>query len=183
ARRDLRQGDPISSYLFTLVMEVLNLMVVRQVKAKKRFKYQWGCKELKITSLCLADDLLMLFPGDLYSASVLRIGLDEFSLSSGFHPRVLPIKYLGVPMVSKILHDSDCKVLIKVFKKRIRDWWNKVLSFAGKLQLIASVLNSIQVYWSSLFMLHISVCNKIDKLLKSFLWSRNDSISGMASVA
>ncbi|GKA39520.1 gag-pol polyprotein [Tanacetum coccineum] len=60
---------------------------------------------------------------------VLRRGLDKFSLSSGFHPRVLPIKYLGVPMVSKILHDSDCKVLIEVFKKRIRDLWNRVLSF------------------------------------------------------
>ncbi|GKC19877.1 hypothetical protein Tco_1022027, partial [Tanacetum coccineum] len=110
-------------------MEVLNLMVIRQVKAEKRFKYHWGCKELKITSLCFADDLLMLCHGDLISASVLRRGLDEFCVSSSLRPSmskskaffrnvpdevitdinlvmpfkigVLPIKYLGVPMMSK----------------------------------------------------------------------------------
>ncbi|GJW35252.1 RNA-directed DNA polymerase, eukaryota, reverse transcriptase zinc-binding domain protein [Tanacetum coccineum] len=136
AGRGLRQGDPISPYLFTLVMEVLNLMVIRQVKAEKRFKYHWGCKELKITSLCFADDLLMLCHGDLISASVLRRGLDEFCVSSGLRPSmskseaffrnvpdeviadinlvmpfkigVLPIKYLGVPMMSKRLTSKDC---------------------------------------------------------------------------
>ncbi|GKC42552.1 zinc knuckle CX2CX4HX4C containing protein [Tanacetum coccineum] len=96
AGRRLRQGDPISLYLFTLVMEVLNLMVMRQVKAEKGFKYHWGCKELNITSLCFADDLLMLCHGDLISASVLRRG-------------VLPVRYLGVPMVSKRLTANDCK--------------------------------------------------------------------------
>lgn len=88
AGRGLRQGDPISPYLFTLVMEVLNLMVQRQVNAEKGFKYHWGCKELKNTSMCFADDMLMLFHGDLISSSVLRRGLDEFCLSSGLHPSI-----------------------------------------------------------------------------------------------
>ncbi|GJX28417.1 ribonuclease H-like domain-containing protein [Tanacetum coccineum] len=72
AGRGLRQGDPISLIFFTLVMEVLNLMIQRQVISEKKFKYHWGCKELKITSLCFADDLLLLCHGDLISASVLR---------------------------------------------------------------------------------------------------------------
>ncbi|GKD87108.1 hypothetical protein Tco_1358262, partial [Tanacetum coccineum] len=77
---------------FTLVIEVLNLMVIRQVKAEKRFKYHWGSKELKITSLCFADDLLMLCHGDLISASVLRRGLDEFFIYSGLRPSMSKVR-------------------------------------------------------------------------------------------
>lgn len=86
AGRGLRQGDPISPYLFTLVMEVLNLMIRKQVRSERKFQYHWGCKDLKITSLCFADDLLMLCHGDLISASFLRRGLDEFGMSSGLYP-------------------------------------------------------------------------------------------------
>ncbi|GJV45610.1 hypothetical protein Tco_1430146 [Tanacetum coccineum] len=85
--------------------------------------------------------------GDLSSALVLGIILDEFSLSSGFHPSrvksgafcccvphnivadikmvmpfdegTLPIKYQGVPMVSKRLGDNDYNILVYIMKKRI----------------------------------------------------------------
>ncbi|GKA35541.1 RNA-directed DNA polymerase, eukaryota, reverse transcriptase zinc-binding domain protein [Tanacetum coccineum] len=173
AKRGLSQGDPISPYLFTLVMEVLNLMIKRHVKNDSRFKYHSGCGKLEITSLCFADDLLLLCYGDLISASILRRGLDEFSLSSGLYPSMskseaffcgltheiknnilmaipfkkgtLFIKYLGVPLVSKKINVNDCKILIKVIQNIINDWKNRNLSFAGKL-LISSVLASLQVY-------------------------------------
>lgn len=86
SKRGLRQGDPMSPYLFTLVMEVLNLMIKRQVRLDKRFKYHTGCNKLKITNLCFADDLLMMCHGDLMSASILRRSLDEFSMTSGLYP-------------------------------------------------------------------------------------------------
>ena len=140
----------MSPYLFTLVMEVLNLMIVRQVKDKRRFQYHWGCKEFKITRLFFVDDILMLCHGDLVSASVLRRGLDEFGMSSGLYPSMgkseaffsknmscddiasiklvmplregsLPIRYLGVPLVSKGLKINDCKALIDIVDKRIGD--------------------------------------------------------------
>ena len=187
------------------------MMVKRQVIAEKKFQYHWGCKELMITSLFFADDLLMLCHGDLISASVLRRGLDEFGMSSGLYPNmnkceaffsnmpddviasiklvmpfmdgILPIRYLGVPMISKGLTFNDCKALIDIVEKRIGDWRNKSLSFAGRLQLITSVLASIQVFWSSLFILPLNVCEAIDKLFKRFLWNRGESASGKASVA
>ncbi|GJX40021.1 hypothetical protein Tco_0255011, partial [Tanacetum coccineum] len=122
-------------------------MIKRHVLAEKKFKYHWGCKELKITSLCFAVDLLMLCHRDLVSASILRRRLDEFCLSSGLLPSmskseaffgnvfdsvkvdislvmsfkegVLPIKYLGVTKVSNMITDRDCKVVVKVIRKRV----------------------------------------------------------------
>lgn len=53
--RGLRQGDPMSPYLFTLVMEILTLVVKRRVSRSNVFKYHWGCKELKLTQLCFSN--------------------------------------------------------------------------------------------------------------------------------
>ncbi|GJW35664.1 RNA-directed DNA polymerase, eukaryota, reverse transcriptase zinc-binding domain protein [Tanacetum coccineum] len=63
-RRGLRQGDPISPYVFTIVMEMLNLILERKINQTKRFTYHYGCEELKITNLCFVDDLLIMSNGD-----------------------------------------------------------------------------------------------------------------------
>lgn len=55
--RGLHQGDPISPYLFTLVMEVLTLMLKRSVKEYSNFRFHPKCEDLKILNLCFVDDL------------------------------------------------------------------------------------------------------------------------------
>ena len=88
SKRGLRQGDPISPYLFTIVMEAFNMMVKRQIRRDGRFRFHWGCEKFQLTHLCFADDLLLLCHGDLISASILRRALDEFAMCSGLFPSI-----------------------------------------------------------------------------------------------
>ncbi|KAL0420584.1 UNVERIFIED_CONTAM: hypothetical protein Slati_3081300, partial [Sesamum latifolium] len=45
-----------------------------------------------------------------------------------------------------------------------------MLSFAGRVQLIKSILSSLQVYWAMAFILPKTVIREIEKRLRSFLW-------------
>ena len=145
------------------------------------------------------------------SASVLRRALDEFCFSSGLRPNMdkssvyfgnvndevkqmvklvmpfsegtLPVKYLGIPLDSNRVYRNDCTILLDKVKRRIDGCQNKSLSFAGRLQLIASVLSSLNVFWASLFIMPQGICDDIDKLLKRFLWKVDSNKSRKFSVA
>nr|GEZ74611.1 RNA-directed DNA polymerase, eukaryota, reverse transcriptase zinc-binding domain protein [Tanacetum cinerariifolium] len=47
--RGLRQGDRVSPYLFTLIMEVFFLILKRQIEKEKEFQYHFGCKAVKLS--------------------------------------------------------------------------------------------------------------------------------------
>lgn len=198
-KRGLRQGCPMSPFLFTLVMEVLNLLLKRSIEETGLFKYHRDCDRLKITHLCFADDLLIFSRGDIGSVQIIRDVLEEFKGVSGLTPSipkstafmcnisthvrngilgilpfeegVLPVRYLGVPLIATKLVRSDCMILVDKVQKRISDWRNKFLSFAGRLELINSVLSSMQIYWASVFIIPKSIIGQINRLLRNFLWN------------
>nr|GEW59701.1 hypothetical protein [Tanacetum cinerariifolium] len=171
SKRGLRQGDPLFPYLFTLIMEILTLMLQRGVRNAPSFTYHRYCSKLELINLCFADDLFLFANGDVDSASVIKNALFKFKEASGLVPSLpkstayfcnvlnstkiailqilpfeegrLPVKYLGVPLVSSRLIFRDCKGLIKKVQARVDDWKNKSLSTAGRLQLIRSVIGSM----------------------------------------
>ncbi|GKC52243.1 RNA-directed DNA polymerase, eukaryota, reverse transcriptase zinc-binding domain protein [Tanacetum coccineum] len=209
--RGLRQGDPISSYLFTRVMEILALLLQRKIRNSDSFKYHHGCKELKIINLCFADDFMIFCHGDIKSAGVINDAIKEFSAVSGLHPNMnkssllfgsliiikkgqlmsvmkfkegaLPSGYLGVPLVTKRIGVKDCQTLIDRIRSRTEDWKCKSFSYVGRLLLIASILESISTYWASVFKLPKTVIKEINCIFKIFLWSNGDSAKGKAKLA
>ncbi|GJT84544.1 hypothetical protein Tco_1066261 [Tanacetum coccineum] len=100
-----------------------------------------------------------------------------------FKVEKLLVKYLGVPLTSKRLRVNNCKILLDKIKSIILNWKNKCLSYAGRLQLIASVLESIHVYWASVFLLPKIVINDINSLLKGFLWNQGELAQEKSKVA
>ncbi|GJV71895.1 RNA-directed DNA polymerase, eukaryota, reverse transcriptase zinc-binding domain protein [Tanacetum coccineum] len=165
----------MSPYLFTIVMEVLNLMVKRQIRQDDRFKYHWGCSRIKLTHLCFADDLLMLCHGDHVSACILRRAFDEFSMSSRLYPNMAKSTIFYGNVSNSIKKEIRLAMPFNKGKLPVR--------YLGKLQLVASVLSSLHVFWASMFILLVFMCSSIDKILKNFIWSKSDSSKGIASMA
>lgn len=62
----LRQGDPLSPYLFVIALEVLSTMLSK-VSREPLFKHHWKTKLLSITHMCFADDLILFCHGDTHS--------------------------------------------------------------------------------------------------------------------
>lgn len=82
AAKGLRQGDPISPFLFAIVMEYLSRSL-NGLKGNKVFKYHPKCVKLGITHLSFADDILLFARGNLQSIAALHRCFNHFSQTSG----------------------------------------------------------------------------------------------------
>ncbi|GJX90604.1 hypothetical protein Tco_0343930 [Tanacetum coccineum] len=92
----------------------------------------------------------------------------------------LPVKYLRVPLISSKLLIRDCIVLVEKATNRIGDWKNKSVSFAGRLQLCKSLISSLHVYWTSVFILPKGIILDIQQLIRGFLWCNGEYKRGKA---
>ncbi|KAL0292139.1 UNVERIFIED_CONTAM: Retrovirus-related Pol polyprotein from type-2 retrotransposable element R2DM [Sesamum radiatum] len=208
--RGLRQGDPVSPFLFVLVMEVLHLILLQFIEQDGGFAYHWQCKELGLFQLSFADDLILLCKAEVRSVDLFRRGLELFASLSGLHTNPqkshlilskaangvrtslletlgfqegrLPLRYLGLPLIASRLTMLDCQPLLQKIDARIRGWDGVGLSFAGRVQLIKSVLLAFEVYWAMAFLLPKGVIKEIVKRIRTFLWKGNSS-SGYPKVA
>ncbi|GKC49040.1 RNA-directed DNA polymerase, eukaryota, reverse transcriptase zinc-binding domain protein [Tanacetum coccineum] len=138
-----------------------DLMVILKVEGDKNslFKYNFGCKDMQITHLCFADDLFVLCNGDIGSIKVIKQTLQEFSKASILVPSLhksivffgsvpldsqqlilaellfsvgtFPVRYLGVPLITKRISLNNCKQLVDKVRCKVQDWKNKDLSYAG----------------------------------------------------
>lgn len=95
---------------------------------------------------------------------------------SGFNRGVLPVTYLGLPLISGKLNTRDCQPLVTKICGRFEDWGSKHISQAGCTQLIKAVIYGILGNWSEYLFLPKSVLKKVQSLMAKFLWK--GSISG-----
>ncbi|XP_062099618.1 uncharacterized protein LOC133805450 [Humulus lupulus] len=196
-KKGLRQGDPMSPLLFVLIMEYLTRRL-QLAALDPSFRFHPMCKSLNLVNLCFADDLIILCKGTHLAVFSLKIALDDFSFATGLTINSaksqivfggvsstvrnvisqemnlmegsFPLKYLGDPMRPTKWHHEDCDIILQKIRLRLNSWSSRHLSYAGRMQLIHSVLFGLRNYWMSIFILPQSVVKEIEKLCRSFLW-------------
>lgn len=201
-RRGIRQGDPISPLLFVLVMEYLTRLLKTEVR-NGRIKFHHQCQNLEIVNLCFADDLILVCKAELETVTIIRDRLNEFAETTGLQANTaksqifcvgvsdetrerikqtvgyehgtFPMKYLGFPISPSKWNQADCQVFTDKIAARIRSWATRHLSYAGRVQLINSVLLQMHGFWSEVFLLPKSVIIQITKICRDFLWGTKES--------
>lgn len=194
--RGLRQGDPLSPYLFLLAMESFSKLLQSRFDSGY-ISYHPKTAELKISHLMFADDMMVFFDGSSSSLHGIYETLDDFAGWSGlqmnrekttlFHAGLstsenaavsgygfpignLPVRYLGLPLMSRKLRINEYAPLLDKISFKFRAWAVKSLSFAGRLQLIGSVIYGSINFWMSTFQLPKGCIKRIESLCSNFLW-------------
>ncbi|KAL0415627.1 UNVERIFIED_CONTAM: hypothetical protein Slati_3394600 [Sesamum latifolium] len=194
-KKGLRQGDPMSPALFLLCIEFFSRLIKRKI-SNSEFNFHPKCEKLKITHLLFADDLMLFSRGDLPSIHILMECLQEFRDISGlvvntskssiftvgivnneldailarteFSRGEMHVRYLGIPLAAQRLSVIDHSPLVDWIANCIFKWTAKSLSFAGRLELISSVIQGVECFWLQCFPLPTAVVDKIHRLYRNF---------------
>ena len=86
----------------------------------------------------------------------------------------LPVRYLGIPLGANPKRVETWQPIISKIKKKLSGWKINVLSKAGKLTLIKSVLNNLLIYYLGLFKLPKTVAKEIISIQRRFFWSNKE---------
>lgn len=143
--KGMRQGDPLSPSLFVIAMEALARILERKY-ADGSIGYHPKAKDMAISSLAFADDLMIFYDGKPSSLSQIIDVLSEFKLLSGLHINRdksaiyfaglddlemeetaaygfingnFPFRYLGLPLLHRKLRKQDFNPLLDQISSRL----------------------------------------------------------------
>ena len=196
--RGIKQGCSLSPYLYVILSNVLSKLLNQAAEARE-YDYHPQCAGVKLTHLSFADDILVFSDGTASSLAGVMSVMGRFTKISGLHINVmkssifasgvnlsplldaaiemgisvvtLPIRYLGMPLTTKTLTSSDYEPLIDKIRRRMLCWSTRALSYAGRLQLIKTVISSMVNFWSSVYILPARCLDTIESMCSNFLWS------------
>ena len=195
--RGLRQGDPISPYLFVVVMEALIKRAVNgsflspcQVKGK-------GGEGVKISHLLFANDTLIFCKANedqiiflswllmwFEAISGLKVNLDkselflvgivenveELASELGCKVGRLPSTYLGMPLGAPFKSMAIWDGVEERFRNRLAMWKRQYISKGGRITLIKSMLSNLPIYLMSILQLPRGVRIRLEQIQRDFLW-------------
>ncbi|GAB2276834.1 hypothetical protein Dimus_039209 [Dionaea muscipula] len=98
-KKELRQGDPLTPYFFVICLEFLSRSL-NGLRGNRLFAHHPKCKQLKITHLAFANDLILVTRADVNFISLMLEKLNEFTDRSGLGVSVGKSSFFcaGVPI-------------------------------------------------------------------------------------
>lgn len=81
------------------------------------------------------------------------------------------------------MNSHDYISLVERIRSKMASWTSRFLSYAGRLQLLNSIISSIINFWISAYRLPISCIRELEKLYSAFLWSMPDLNTRKAKLA
>ena len=206
--RGLRQGDPLSPYLFLLCAEAFSCLLQAAEEDGDLVGVKVCQDAPSINHLLFADDSLLLLKTDDRSANRVQHILSLYEDCSGqiinkekssimfsknarnaekqhmmsaleINVEARTEKYLGLPLYMGRSKEKTFTYLKDRVWKRIQGWKEKLLSKAGKEILIKAVAQAIPSYAMSCFDLTKTLCDDIMTMICRFWWAQQDQENKM----
>ena len=201
--RGLRQGDPLSPYIFILRMESLSSLINKKCDDGVWGRVKASRNEPGFSHIFFVDDLLLFAKATQENCEAISEVLEEFCSVTGqkinyekskvyFSPVVsvedradlthqLGISetnnlgnYLDFPLRHKGRNRNEFQFVIDKVQAKLAGWKTNCLSLAGILVLLKATVTPIVEYYMQCCKLPVRVSERIDKFTRDFLWGSND---------
>lgn len=199
--RGIRQGDPLSPYLFIIVANVLSLMIKQAIQSGTLRGIRLNPKCPTLSHLFFADDSIFFLDGTIVECQNLASILHQYCYASGqainlnksgiFFSKGCPNrlrrnmaaelrvpeimktgKYLRIPSDWGASKKEVFAWILARVNMKLESWKEHLLSRAGKEILLKSVVQAIPQYAMSVFKIPGSIVKAIEKKIANFWWRK-----------
>jgi hypothetical protein len=119
----------------------------------------------------------------IYPGGISQVRLANLVNLIGFNTGSMPFNYLGVPIFKGKPKARYFYSIADKIKAKLSAWKASLLSIAGRVQLVKSVIQSMLIYSVSIYSWPVSLLKSIETWSRNFIWSGNISQKKLVTVS